>query len=98
MGGVLDKAQSICLIFIYRYWNYFTCLNSSVMKIIKTIFLFYFEGFHGMTTGKKLWLIIGIKLFVMFAILKFFFFPNFLKTNFKTDKERGDYVLEQLTK
>jgi hypothetical protein len=66
------------------------------MKIIQAIFLFYVEGFRGMTTGKKLWLIIGIKLFVMFAILKAFFFPNFLKTHFKTDKERGDYVLEQL--
>ncbi len=68
------------------------------MKTIRNIFLFYVEGFRGMTTGKKLWLIIGIKLFVMFAILKVFFFPNFLKTNFKTDKERGDYVLEQLIK
>jgi len=68
------------------------------MKTIQAIFLFYVEGFRGMTTGKKLWLIIGIKLFVMFAILKTFFFPNFLKTNFETDKERGDYVLEQLIK
>ncbi len=67
------------------------------MKTIHAIFLFYIEGFRSMTTGKKLWLIIGIKLFVMFAILKVFFFPNFLKTNFNTDKERGDYVLEQLT-
>jgi hypothetical protein len=32
----------------------------------------------------------------MFAILKLFFFPNFLQTNFSTDEERSDYVLEQL--
>ncbi len=51
-----------------------------------------------MTYGKKLWTIILIKLFIMFVILKIFLFPNFLKTNFATDKERSDYVLEQLTK
>lgn len=51
-----------------------------------------------MKVGKKLWLIILIKLFIMFAILKVFFFPNFLQTNFDTDEERGDYVLEQITK
>jgi len=33
----------------------------------------------------------------MFAILKMFFFKDFLKTNFKTDKERSDYVLKNLT-
>ena len=51
-----------------------------------------------MTVGKSLWKIIFIKLFVMFAVLKFFFFPNYLNTNFETDKQRGDYVLDQLTR
>lgn len=50
-----------------------------------------------MTIGKTLWVIILIKLFVMFAILKVFFFPNILKRNFKTDEERSNYVIEQLT-
>jgi len=34
----------------------------------------------------------------MFLILKLFFFPDFLKTNFDTDQERSDHVIEQLTK
>ncbi len=67
------------------------------MGLLKRIFRFYYDGFRSMTVGKKLWLIIFIKLFVMFAVLKLFFFPNFLKTNFKNDKERSDYVLKQLT-
>lgn len=50
-----------------------------------------------MTIGKTLWAIIIIKLFIMFAILKIFFFPNFLKSNFKTDEERSNYVIERLT-
>jgi hypothetical protein len=51
-----------------------------------------------MTLGKRLWLIILIKLFIMFVLLKIFFFPDFLKSGYSTDKERGDYVIEQLTK
>ncbi len=62
------------------------------------IFRFYVDGFRSMTVGKTLWIIIGIKLFIMFAILKLFFFPNFLKSNFQSDTERSNYVIEQLTK
>lgn len=69
-----------------------------MILLIKKIFYFYYEGFKGMTVGKKLWLIIFIKLFIMFAVLKIFFFPNFLKTNFKNDKDRSNYVIEQLTR
>jgi hypothetical protein len=50
-----------------------------------------------MTVGKRLWLIILIKLFVFFVIMRLFFFPDFLETRFETDKDRGDYVLDQLT-
>lgn len=66
-------------------------------NIFSRIFHFYFDGFKSMTIGRTLWAIILIKLFIMFAVLKIFFFPNFLKTNFNNDKERGDYVIEQLT-
>jgi len=51
-----------------------------------------------MTVGKKLWVIILIKLFILFFILKIFFFPDILKVKFNNDKERGDYVIEQLAK
>jgi flagellar basal body-associated protein FliL len=67
------------------------------MSIFKRIFDFYYQGFKEMKVGKKLWLIILIKLFILFAVLRLFFFPNFLKTKFSNDKERGDYVIEQLT-
>jgi len=67
------------------------CLPYRILK-------FYVDGFRSMTVGKTLWLIIGIKLFIMFAILKLFFFPNFLKSNFNNDSERSEYVIERLTK
>jgi len=72
--------------------------NFMMSRLPYRIFKFYVDGFRSMTVGKTLWLIIGIKLFVMFAILKLFFFPNFLKSNFDNDSERSEYVIEQLIK
>ncbi|MBN1145299.1 MAG: DUF4492 domain-containing protein [Bacteroidales bacterium] len=67
-------------------------------NIFYKVFRFYYDGFRSMTVGKKLWVIILIKLFIMFVILKIFFFPDLLKENFSNDKERGDYVIDQLSK
>ena len=65
--------------------------------ILKKIFDFYIDGFKEMTPrGKKLWVIILIKLFIMFAILKYFFFPDILKDNFKNDQERIHHIEQQL--
>jgi hypothetical protein len=63
----------------------------------KMIFLFYLEGFRSMTVGKTLWKVILIKLIVIFALLKVFFFSDYLQTNFSNNEQRGDHVLEQLT-
>lgn len=63
---------------------------------LSTIYTFYRDGFRSMTVGRILWKIIFIKLFIMFVVLKLFFFPNFLKTNFQTDAQRADHVLDQI--
>jgi len=55
----------------------------------------YYEGFRSMRLGKTLWAIIFIKLFIMFAILKVFFFPNFLKEHAQGDE--ASYVATELT-
>jgi len=65
--------------------------------MFKNAFYLYYDGFRSMVVGRTLWKIIIIKLFIMFAILKVFFFPDFLATNFNTDAERADHVLENLT-
>ena len=54
----------------------------------------YYEGFRSMRLGKTLWVIILIKLFIMFAILKVFFFPNFLKQHAQGDE--AGYVATEL--
>lgn len=65
--------------------------------MFKKAFALYYDGFRSMVVGRTLWKLIFIKLFIMFAILKMFFFPDFLATNFSTDAERADHVLNNLT-
>lgn len=65
--------------------------------LLPRMYQFYRDGFRQMTVGRTLWKIIFIKLFIMFAVLKFFFFPDSLATNFSTDAQRADHVIDQLT-
>ena len=58
----------------------------------------YVDGFRNMTVGRKLWLLIFIKLIVLFLVLKVFFFPDLLSVNFSSDTERADAVRSALTK
>ena len=51
----------------------------------------YADGFRHMTLGRTLWAIILIKLFIIFAVLKLFFFPDFLSTHAEEGGE-ADYV------
>ena len=46
----------------------------------------YADGFRHMRLGKTLWAIILIKLFIIFVVLKIFFFPNFLKQHAEGDE------------
>ena len=73
-------------------------MKTNITKFFKSVYLLYYDGFVNMRVGKTLWMLIAIKLFVMFAIIKWFFFPNILKENFSTDEERSEYILQQLTK
>ncbi|MBE6419583.1 MAG: DUF4492 domain-containing protein [Akkermansiaceae bacterium] len=62
--------------------------------ILRRIARFYIEGFRSMTLGRTLWCIILIKLFIMFAVLKAFFFPSYLKGS---AEEKGERVSAELT-
>ena len=55
----------------------------------------YADGFRHMSLGKTLWAIILIKLFIIFVVLKLFFFPNFLKQHANGDE--ADFVATELT-
>ena len=55
----------------------------------------YYDGFRHMTLGRTLWAVILIKLFIIFAVLKVFFFPDFLKQHAEEGQE-ADFVATEL--
>lgn len=57
----------------------------------------YYDGFRHMRLGKTLWAVILIKLFIIFAILKVFFFPNFIKQHAEKGEE-AEFVATQILK
>ena len=58
------------------------------------VFDLYYDGFKNMKLGRTLWAILLIKLFIIFAVLKVFFFPNFLKEHANGDE--AGYVATQI--
>lgn len=58
-------------------------------------FHLYYDGFRSMTIGRTLWLVIGIKLVIIFLVLKIFFFPNHIK-NHAEEGQEAEYVAEKV--
>jgi hypothetical protein len=97
-SGVYNRGSAIMMnmIQVGRAMN--NSIHENVFMLwIQRIIKFYLDGFRAMTLGKTLWIVILIKLFIMFAVLKFFFFSDFLQSNFTTDSQRAEYVLERIT-
>ena len=67
-----------------------------IIRSVKRIYSFYRDGFRFMVRGRVLWGIVLVKVFFLFAVLKPFFFPNYLNTQFENDERRAEHVLEQL--
>ena len=76
----------------------YTCNRSGFVYNARMLFgrivKFYMDGFRRMTLGRTLWCIILLKLFIMFAVLKAFFFPAYLQGN---EQEKSQTVSEELT-
>ncbi|MDE5572732.1 MAG: DUF4492 domain-containing protein [Muribaculaceae bacterium] len=67
------------------------------MNTIKKIYNFYVDGFRSMTVGRRLWALIIIKLIIIFAILKVFFFPDIVSMDGRnTDEARANFVGNEL--
>ena len=76
--------------FLLRGWCF--AYNAGVM--VSRIVRFYADGFRSMTLGRTLWCIILVKLVIMFAVLRVFFFPAYLQGN---EQEKGEQVSSELT-
>ena len=65
------------------------------IRFLHQAYHLYYDGFRSMTLGKTLWTVILIKLVIIFAVLKVFFFPNFIHS--KVDKgQEAEFVSEQV--
>ena len=69
-----------------------------IKNCLKNIASLYVDGFKNMKIGKELWLLIAIKLIIMFGILKVFIFDETLNTKFQTDEEKSEFVIRNLIK
>ena len=49
-----------------------------------------------MTIGRTLWLVIAIKVAIIFLVLKLWLFPNYLNTEYYTDAQRSEAVRSSL--
>ena len=66
-------------------------------RFLRQAYEMYRDGFRSMTVGRTLWIVIAVKLAIMFLIVKLFFFPNKLNTEYNTDEQRSRAVMESLT-
>lgn len=64
-------------------------------KAIISIWNFYYEGFKNMTWGRPLWVLIFLKVIILFLVLRLFFFKPVMAG--KTDEQKSEYVGTQLT-
>ena len=63
------------------------------------VWRFYFDGFRNLSPlGRRLWLLILIKLFLFFVVLKLFFFPDLLSRDYDNDADRAQAVRTHLSR
>ena len=63
---------------------------------ILNIWYFYRDGFKNMTWGRPLWILIFLKVIILFAVLRAFFFQPALAG--KTEEQKIEHVGYQLYK
>lgn len=68
------------------------------MNKIKQIYFFYKEGFENLTIGRTLWKLVIIKLIVILIFLNIFIYDKSIKTEYKNDSERIEFILNNLIK
>ncbi len=60
--------------------------------MVRRIIRFYVTGFREMTLGRTLWALILVKLFIMFAVLRLFFFPTFLEKGREEEQVSSELI------
>lgn len=69
----------------------------NILQYFKNVWRFYHDGFTYMTWGRTLWVIILLKLFVIFVVLRIFFFkPALGGLNNEEKSERVSQTLKSM--
>ena len=72
---------------IYRNTHY---------SMIRQVINFYRDGFKSMRLGKTLWLVVIVKLVIIFVFIKLLFMPDILSE--RAGGNESDYVSTQIIK
>ena len=101
-GGVLHVAPGLLL--LPRSKNYpsflfcegtayskklYFCKMKGFLQFFVRVARFYVEGFQSMTWGRTLWILILVKLFVIFVVLRIFFFQPALSGMDEAEKQEA---------
>ena len=79
--------------YMYICNNYKLILK--VMKnTLRSVWNLYADGFRNMTWGRPLWMLIFLKVIVLFLVLRMFFFEPVLSG--KSDAEKSEHVGKEL--
>ena len=65
-------------------------------RTILSMWNFYIDGFKNMTWGQPLWILILLKIVILFLVLRLFFFQPVLSG--KSDEEKMEHVGKELMK
>ncbi len=66
------------------------------MSFLRSVASLYVDGFRSMTVGRKLWVLILVKLAFIFLVMKLFFFPDILERDYPDDASRASAVRHTL--
>lgn len=66
-------------------------------KWLTDVISLYVDGFRNMTIGRSLWLLIILKLLIIFVVIKLLFFPDVLKEHYDNDEARAEAVRKSLS-
>ena len=69
-------------------------MSVKIFGYIDSVRRFYVDGFRNMTWGRPLWMLIILKLIILFLILRVFFFKPVLAG--KTQEQKSDKVGTEL--
>lgn len=68
------------------------------MRVLQTVYGFYLEGFKKMVIGRVLWKIVALKIALIVLVLNYFVYDRSIKTEYKTEQQRSDFVYRNLVK